>query len=169
MQESLLRPWTHDELVKMFPDYAERQGRHSFRQCPLCGAADWCYSSGLAPNAPVETVLEIDPTEHRLCHLCEMMQFNFPQVFCWITRVVHGRDMLRLTPEPVNPETMKTTEGEAMNGDNKKKPGPLVEDTTVAGGLDESGAPKIVPKDSEGKTATVTTTDPREQADRPKK
>lgn len=47
----------------------------------------------------------------------------------------------------------------------KAKPGLLVEDTTVAGGVNEDGAPVVVPKDQEGHVAkTVKPTDDREAA-----
>lgn len=53
-----------------------------------------------------------------------------------------------------------------MDAKDKKKstPGPLVEDSTLAGGLDEDGTPVVVPKDADGKAPRkVKPTDPRER------
>lgn len=50
--------------------------------------------------------------------------------------------------------------------DKIKKPGPLVEDSTVVGGTDEStGESKVVPKTTDGKAPSgVKPTDDREKA-----
>ena len=51
--------------------------------------------------------------------------------------------------------------------EEKKKPGLLVEDTTVAGGVDaETGAPVVRSKDTDGKVDRLTeATDKRENSD----
>ena len=58
-----------------------------------------------------------------------------------------------------------SAKADTATGGNKPRPAPLVEDSTVAGGIDRAtGAPVIRPKTPDGKGDRLNeTTDPRER------
>lgn len=86
------------ELERIFPDYKDRPGIHTFRQCPVCGAPEWTSSE---PTKDPPTSLLQSAQDSRLCRVCETVQYQSPIIFQWVCNVIGNRETLRDTVDGV--------------------------------------------------------------------